>query len=96
MNRIYDWLARTNAVIGVLALMTGLLAMPQEAAAAAPLCVGTCPTLIGGGGTVCVVQDNCVASTTATKCGCLVSFTYNPNGTIITCTAVCITIAPTS
>jgi hypothetical protein len=36
MNRIYDWLARTNAVIGVLALMTGLLVMPQEAAASAP------------------------------------------------------------
>ncbi len=94
MSRIYDWLARMNAVIGVLALMMGLLAMPQKASAAGGTCAGTCPTIIGT--TVCVVLNKCVASSTATTCGCLINITYNPNGTIITCTAVCVAILPPS
>jgi len=57
MTRICERFGRVNVLVGLLALVLGLAAVPQTATAAPPPCTGTCSaTWVAGG---CLIASMC-------------------------------------
>ncbi|QJW98787.1 hypothetical protein [Frigoriglobus tundricola] len=80
MIRICERLVGVNVLVGLVALVLGLAAVPQTvtAAPAPPPCTGTCKAVFGGG--LCAVTSMCMNCT-----GCNVNLVFNQNGVLIGC-----------